>query len=149
MDKSVKVTKGLACCQECDGCTCRNVCPYHDGKEPENQPTCTCRLARDALDVIRAKDEEISSLKAALTPRVLTLEEIEAYAQNAGNAKMLEQRPLFLERKPFVKEALNWRTENEVLNLFFQWAFRREYGKTFRYWTNQPTDDQREAVKWE
>lgn len=49
-----EVIKGLECCQECDGYTCRNLCPYHDGNEPENQATCTCHLAHDALVLLKS-----------------------------------------------------------------------------------------------
>ena len=50
------VINGLECCQECDGYTCRNCCPYHDKNEPEDPPTCTCRLAHDALTLLKAQE---------------------------------------------------------------------------------------------
>lgn len=51
-----KVFRGLECCQDCDGYTCRNCCPYHDRNEPEDQPTCTCRLAHDALSLLKEQE---------------------------------------------------------------------------------------------
>ena len=51
-----KVLKGLECCQECSGYTCRNCCPYYDRNEPESQPTCTCRLAHDALTLLKVQE---------------------------------------------------------------------------------------------
>ena len=93
-------------------------------------------------------DDAIAFLKAQ-EPRVMTIEEMEKYAKSAGNGMTLEQKPLFIERKPFVKEALNWRTEHEVFDHYCRFEFRIGYGKDFRYWTAQPTDEQRRAVKWE
>lgn len=56
MDKREKVINGLESCQECDGYTCRNRCPYNDKNEPENQATCTCRLAHDALALLKSQE---------------------------------------------------------------------------------------------
>lgn len=55
-EKREKVIKGMECCQDCDGYVCRNCCPYHDRNEPEGQPTCTCRLAHDALALLKAQE---------------------------------------------------------------------------------------------
>lgn len=63
MNDLEKTVNGLRCCQECDGYTCRNVCPYYDPEEAQDQTTCICRLAHDAAAVIQAQDEVIQELR--------------------------------------------------------------------------------------
>lgn len=60
-----KVIKGLECCQDCDGYTCRNCCPYHDRNEPDDQATCICRLAHDALTLIKNLNEKLKETQRA------------------------------------------------------------------------------------
>ena len=80
-------------------------------------------------------------------PRVMTLEEIkdgESYWFSAG--KEFVTRPVICvhreddARKPYITFAWQYGT--------FSWE-TEDYGKTWRCWTARPTDEQREAVKWE
>ena len=134
-------------------CPLENVEPHRCFHFPE-------KLIDDIVSLLKAQEADIQSLSEKYSdlldralethgPRVMTMEEMEKYAKSAGNGMTLEQKPLFLERKPFVKEALNWRTEHEVFNHYCRYEFRIGYGKDFRYWTAQPTEEQRKAVKWE
>lgn len=141
-----KTVKGLNCCQECDGYTCRNVCPYHDGKEPEDQPTCTCHLAHDALAVIQAKNEEIARLKAALTPRVLALDEAAetdtCYVEYAcGDVK-----PAFLRLAVQIGDYKSYHVTTENNHHYFDGC---KYGQILRCWSVRPEEEQRKAEKWD
>jgi len=118
-----KVIKGLKCCQECDGYTCRNLCPYHDRNESENQATCTCRLAHDALALLKAQE-----------PRLVT----EADFKNADPYGYL---PVWVEDK----------YDNEIIcDCITKYAITEpDEDYHYRYWTSRPTDEQRENVKWD
>ena len=78
-EKREKVIKGLGCCQDCDGYVCRNCCPYHDRNEPEDQPTCTCRLAHDALALLKAQEPNEDWIS-----RKRLKDEIQYYIDEAG-----------------------------------------------------------------
>lgn len=139
------VIKGLECCQACDGYTCRNCCPYHDRNEPEDQPTCTCRLAHDALALLKAQE-----------PRVMTLEEL---------GKLQEDDVVYVEIKSvldiditcisveiirFVKEVQDpvaWIELHTTDSIGF-FETRKSIEPNWRCWTAYPTDAQMKAVKW-
>lgn len=60
MDKT-DIILSLEACQACNGYECRNQCKYYD--ENEEYPTCTCRLAHDALELIREYTDAASNGK--------------------------------------------------------------------------------------
>ena len=126
-----KVIKGLECCQECDGYTCRNLCPYHDKNESENQTTCTCRLAHDALALLKAQE-----------PRVMTVSEIGALSN--GDVVWVEFTdgrllPMMVEDGCLMRWRFLWRICED--------AFLDDDYKA-RAWTSRPTDEQRKATPW-
>jgi hypothetical protein len=139
------VIKGLECCQECDGYTCRNCCPYHDRNEPEDQPTCICHLAHDAIALLKAQE-----------PRVMTWHEV--------IGAVLECKPVFIEVKDSEDKergddrwAMLTQYKDSITNgmicamssyITSEILFEDWYGKTWRCWTSKPTNKQRQETKW-
>ena len=139
-----KVIKGLAACMPqteedaaigCDGCPyngnpCR--CDYQDN-DHVNLPV---RMIEDIRDLLKAQE-----------PRVMTLDEV----------KMLDSDYYYLEsmRSPGkeLREIVGAYGLTCVTWPSITWARQTlgdsGYGKTWRCWTSRPTDEQREAVKWE
>lgn len=132
------VIKGLECCISARTCS---ECPYID-EYPEvcTSGECIAALMKDAEELLKAQE-----------PRVMTLETILNEYRDA---------PLYLEiqgggycdwaywyRKP--KRGiltLRWYHEDEAWGAGVPLD---EYRKTWRCWTSRPTDEQREAVKWD
>ena len=143
MNKFEKTTKGLGCCGKEN--MCLSHCPY-DGSEDDIK-NCTSQLARDALFLIRQQQERIKELEAGQTARVVTLKEIkdgESYWLSAG--KEFVTRPVICvhreddARKPYVTFVWQFGT--------FSWD-SEDYSKRWCCWTQQPTEEQWKAVKWE
>lgn len=125
-----KAIKGLECCilRDPDDFPRCSVCPY--------ESNCVNRLKMDVLALLKAQE-----------PRVMTLDEIkdgEPYWLSAG--KEFVPRPVICihreddARKPYITFAWQFGT--------FSWE-SEDYDKTWRCWTSRPTDEQREAVKWD
>lgn len=100
--------------------------------------------------IVDALDFAIEALKA-LEPRVMTLEEVKQH-NNQDGCVWFEQ-PTYNAVAAFIrKEDL----EIEVISPYIlgnpinhgYWT-NGNYGKRWRCWTSRPTDEQREAVKWE
>lgn len=143
-DLREKVIKGLECCSQMAGEVCRE-CPYaNECEEGEGLLAGAAHLAADALSLLKAQE-----------PRVMTLAEL----------WHMEHKPVYLERKnsrlystepsivlktersyiPSSGESYILMRENKTHDTY--WAC--DYNKTWRCWASCPTDEQREAVKWE
>lgn len=130
MDKLEKVIKGLECCLA-NG---HNNCPYESTDEGIDKVTsCTTYLMRDALALLKAQQ-----------PRVLNLNEI-----HRGMVVWLEQYkvPEMLlviggssadGQKCFITEDYRSIT-----------PYDEDYNEYWRAWTQEPTNEQRKAVKWD
>lgn len=135
MEQLEKVRKGLECCIASNDSYCPDECPYKN--------ICLARkgtqhiyvhLFEDALALINAQQERIKELEAWQTARVMTLEEW-------GNAP-----------EPLDGECMCYEIKNNGLKAMLVKAFKgckELYGKSFRCWTQRPTDEQMEAAKWE
>jgi len=128
-EKRERVIQGLAVCVPA-GCG-REKCPYYDGPESEywGNPDgyrCEFDLRQDAISLLKAQE-----------PRVMTLEEYDAWT----DLPFTERDPVFHEERTERGTVTCW-VNTTVCSL-------REYGKNDRCWTSRPTDEQREAVKWE
>lgn len=120
-----KVIKGLECC----AFGCCLGCPYLDIVDD-----CEGVLCADVLALLKAQE-----------PRVLTLEEARALEQDT--VVWYEHTGVHPPRPRIVHYADN---EGIVFTDGGVWLFTKDdYGKTWRCWTSRPTDEQREAVKWE
>lgn len=122
----------------------------YPGMEKEYNVT---TLLGDALDMIRKQQERIKELEAGQTARVMTLEEVK------------DNEVMYLEDftepddgvEPIIRPAVNVEAKNGGIVMLdsatwdegFIFVVDSEYGKTWRCWTQRPTDEQREAVKWE
>lgn len=114
-----KVIKGLECCSS--GNMCKEKCPYDElGCEWTD---CVRPLAKDALSLLKAQE-----------PRLLKEDDF-VEADDWGSI------PAWYEHNPSlgIKTIDGWG------------IIKREklQDKMTRYWTSRPTEEQREAVKWD
>ena len=133
-----KVIKGLECCSQMAGEVCRE-CPYaNECEEGEGLLAGSAHLAADALSLLKAQE-----------PRVMPADEIVLSAEPS--------KWLWVERKgDYCAEAYKaGKTvsgliafECETPCAFLYCEYPGEYGKSWRCWTSRPTEEQREAVKW-
>lgn len=121
-----KVIKGLECC----AVGCRSGCPYADVDD------CESLLCADALALLKAQEA-----------RLMTLEEV---TEDKPDVVWFDDRHYKLTYPAFVSngEVTGW-----IVSLSNGCLERHDhidgYGKEWRCWTSRPTDEQREAVKWE
>jgi hypothetical protein len=134
MELFEKVRKGLECClpetKEQAELSCA-ACPYDPCGHSVSLPI---SLIDDARKLITAQQERIAEPEAAQEARVMTLEEWE-------NAP-----------EPLDGECMCYEIKDKGLEAMLVKAFKackELYGKNFRCWTSRPTDEQREAVKWD
>lgn len=141
-----KVIRGLECCilrDPDDKCRCAD-CPYNQ-HEISNAP-CANGLKFDALSLLKSQQARIAELEAAQTARVMTPEEVEKVGQ--GDIIWEELRcnneciPLMRERNDFYFPHKAYLYLGEIIDC-------DDYGRNYRCWTKRPTDEQREAVKWD
>ena len=134
MDKREKVIEGLQKCASLHQCFVCESCVY---------PGVDCAID-DAIALLKAQE-----------PRVLTLEELAA----------AQKTPVWRETKRAHKDLYNgWMLAYDIQrgqgitgtrqgmtepNGRIGWYKLDDYGKTWRCWTSRPTDEQREAVKWD
>ena len=83
-------------------------------------------------------EQLIKHLLKAQEPRVMTLEEYEAWI----DTPFTERNPVFHEERTKRGTPVTCWVNTAVCTL-------REYGKNDRCWTSRPTDEQREVVKWD
>jgi len=126
-----KVIKALGRCESYGYCEDKR-CPYYE------DTSCLESMRKDALELLKKQE-----------PRVMDADEI-----------VLSTDPskwLWVERKgDYCAEAFKaGKTisglisfDSETPGAFLYCERPDEYGKTWRCWTARPTDEQREAVKW-
>lgn len=137
MDRE-KVIKGLECCAE-DKC---EACPYAELCYSDEIPLCS-PMAKDALELL-----ELLRVQEA---RVMTLDEVKNH-NNQDGCVWFEQPTYnavaaFVRKEEFEIEVISPYILGDPINHGY-WM-DSNYGKTWRCWTSRPTEDQREAVKWE
>ena len=130
-----KVIKGLECCSkgdcaDCDNCTYRGIQTY---------VPCESTLMRDALALLKAQE-----------PRVMTLADL----RDIGSAWELNTPPyLWMEINPSYRWTrgfwVAWREIYDMIDGLHPTYDADNYCKIWRCWTSRPTDEQREAVKWD
>lgn len=122
--------------EECQKSTCSKGCPCYDNGI-ELAAVCERALMRDALALLKEQE-----------PRVLTLEEVEALpyghvlieTDKSGSLRWLDAL-LFCKNANFSFDFITLEGRARLLGT--------EYNREWRCWTSHPTDEQREAVKWE
>ena len=127
MIDKVKVLHGLSSCGTDHGIP--NICEVTECPYREDKAWCVHGLAHDAGVLI-------AELLKAQEPRVMTLEEYEAWI----DTPFTERNPVFHEERTKRGTVTCW-VNTVVCTL-------REYGKNDRCWTSRPTDEQREKEPW-
>jgi len=155
-----KVIKGLKCC--CDTGMCFHGCPYHNASKKITE--CTSQLALEALDLLKEQWEQIKNRDESLEKareeikwlrgmlkeqeaRVMTLEEVKAFVWDYCYLEE-ERLPGKEYRMVCGDYALTCITWPCVASMSIQHG-DESYGRKWRCWSSKPTDEQREAVKWE
>lgn len=137
-----KVTKGLEChknglCQIDD----KTSCPYW-----ECEKDCSKHLMADALELLKEQQ-----------PRLLTLVEVIKHYVVPDDIrddlyKKVEYqyniKPLYFDFPMSDNDAfiLHWRGYEHVEKFLEDWKV--DYGKTWRVWSDKPTEEQRKAEPW-
>lgn len=92
------------------------------------------------------------AIKAALEPRVMTSLEVEDYVGyfSKNPPKSNEKLPLWTESKAGTGVSSGYREIGNIRALIQTSGLDRNYirNKHWRCWSSKPTDEQREAVKW-
>ena len=153
MEQFEKVCKGLECCVLRDPDDHRRCgeCPYNP-HAISNEP-CANGLKFDALALIRQQQEKIKELEAAQTARMLTLEDV----KDSEVVYLEDFSDLADGVEPIIRPAVNVEAKNGGIVMLdsatwdegFIFVVDSEYGKTWRCWTQRPTDEQMEAVEWQ
>ena len=136
MPELKKVITGLECCilRDPDDHARCSQCSY--------ESNCVNRLKMDALELLKAQE-----------PRVMTLEEVE----DALDTVVWVDRPLIDNTSDEYALIDAYSRKTQIVELRYPFCDKdyREradyatYGKTWRCWTSRPTDEQRDAVKWD
>ena len=93
-------------------------------------------------------------LEAAQTARVMTLEELDAIYQTKERHIWPFNTPpwLWMTVNPDVRQTrgfwICWRDIMYSLENDSPFYVRENYGKVWKIWTAEPTDEQQKAVKW-
>ena len=126
MNDREKVIKGLECCiiRYSDDYARCDECPY--------ESACGKRLKQDALALLKAQE-----------PRVMTVDEVRTWV----STPRIDREPIWVEIENGVSA---WIVSDEYWDMPIDANLSSDlYGKTWRCWTARPTDEQREAVKWD
>ena len=129
MTKLEKVIYSLerCACKLSDACV---DCAYH-----ESAPACWQSFKQDALALLKEREPRVIDIS-----EIYTAKKLDVWFEDKGDNIV---HPLML-------------IETEMTNksqtaFFYPMMVRpiKAYGKTWRCWTARPTDEQRQAVKWE
>ena len=146
MERFEKVRKGLRCHSDVF-----NEEPDCEHCEYDNA-NCGLEVPSDALALIRQQQERIMELEAAQTARVMTLEELDAIYKEWRTWPFNTPPYLWMTVNPNVRQTrgfwICWRDIMYSLENDSPFYVRENYGKVWKIWTAEPTDEQQKAVKW-
>lgn len=146
MERFEKVRKGLRCHSDVF-----NEEPDCEHCEYDNA-NCGLEVPSDALALIRQQQERIMELEAAQTARVMTLEELDAIYKEWRTWPFNTPPYLWMTVNPDVRQTrgfwICWRDIMYSLENDSPFYVRENYGKVWKIWTAEPTDEQQKAVKW-
>ena len=126
--KQDKVIKGLEYCMNNTGCDACEKCAYGG----ESYVICN-RLVKDAIELLKEKQ-----------PRVLDYEEL--FHEETFSLWFEDKEHLLLLHVACVDgEYEDMHVNVAVEDNYENWS---TYGKTWRMWSEMPTDEQRKAVPW-
>ena len=138
-----KVIKGLECCSQSDnysGKPCKE-CPYNHEWRDDQGIVHLCKitqLRKDALFLLKAQE-----------PRVMTYDEMMKAEICFLEVKGIEEIDPFIRYEVDDKSYWSSPYTNNKDNPFELLIEQEEYLINARCWTSRPTDEQREAAKWE
>ena len=95
--------------------------------------------------------EDAPSVQPVPMARVMTLEELIGIYNLRENHSWVYNTPPYL-YMDYGKDAGHWIAWSNIVSCLercYPKYIPEDYGKTWRCWTSRPTDEQREAVKWE
>lgn len=121
--------------------------PWQDNPENDADKMCNAihKYAGDAIELLKERE-----------PRVLTLEEVMKHYSlppvfvddlNMQEDYMQDIQPLYFEFQPDRPWNAHWLNYDQVANI--REGIKARYGTIIRAWSAKPTDEQREAVKWD
>lgn len=149
------VMKALECCSHPNGTLCVK-CPYlHANDLPHNMPPCIGKLTRDVCALLKEQE-----------PVVLTVNEVKRIgADNHGSFKNDGPTVMWLEEfgKQFPLHVVilkwdedDWQGEpNDIVDVYYFGTDEydhfslTDYNKTWRCWTDKPTETQRMGAAWD
>lgn len=127
-----KVIKGLKCIAG-ENETHNHPCDSCGYKECQTYIICIAEIARDALSLLKAQE-----------PKLLTIEEItgdgECWFEGINGACGYADCYMCTGSKEVEVNRISMKPE------YVSWD---DFKKKWRCWTSRPTDEQREAVKWD
>lgn len=135
-----KVIKGLACCTE-PGHDCNANCPYIDAEHA--WMTCCDILMTDAFALLKAQEPRVMSLEEAQT--ALHTERVVWIECEEKNGDKLLYAGLHMDGTDY----FTMQDDSVMEETDLDGGMGAElYGKKYRFWTSQPTDELREATPW-
>lgn len=146
-----KVIKGLTHCTAWGGLhECQpkvgDDCPYED------EADCKLSIMYDALELLKEQKKEIKRLKLELKerePRILDWYEIRNYPVVYGEFRDVEEIYPLIITLDTKGRILSWNPHMNVDGEFLLLISDKEDRKNTRCWNEMPTEEQRQAVKWE
>ena len=144
-----KVIKGLEWIYRCispANHTCGD-CPYQD-----NHVECIRRALSDAIALLKEQKKEIKRLKIELKeqkPKILDWDEIKNYSVVYGEFKGIKDIYPLIITLDTKGRILSWNPYMNVDGECLLLISDEEDRKNTRCWNKMPTEEQRQAVKWE
>lgn len=101
---------------------------------------------RDALELINYQHEHIEAFLKELTPRLLTFKQINGIVSGVVWVELKDRQQV----EPWiVLYGKIWHPDYNVGYECWEVCKEDEYNRVVRCWTAKPTEEQRNAVKWE
>ena len=152
MSNVEKVIKGLECCKN-GFCL---FCPYNEHEIDAIK--CKSDLNADALALLKVQENEIEELRQEIEGHKDNLQEtLDEMMRYADELKAQEPRLVteadFENADPYGYLPV-WVAEKDDNEIICECITKHAITEPdedyhYRYWTSRPTDEQREAVKWE
>lgn len=128
-----QVLLAVSHCLRSNDCSHCESCPYNESADYG----CRARLLDDIVALLKAQE-----------PRVLRVEEVVLLKQNdvvwLEDYNKKDVIPAIVSRMGPMVICIEFALSDRFISVGYD-----DYGKRWRAWTSRPTDEQREAVKWD
>lgn len=128
-----KVIRGLECCMSESLCY---KCPYKSKDECENGKYYYSKSIEDAIALLREQEARVMTADEVQPDELVWIEVPQSD----------EIWPALLRRSDWFDDPPTWEMCGYALAAYYP---HEGYGRDWRCWTDRPTDEQREAVKWD